>query len=349
MRFTNPLFWKNKKVFLTGHTGFKGSWLALWLSSMGAEVCGYALAPKEDKSLFLLADVASNIRSIDADIRDLNRLTAEIKNFNPELVIHMAAQPLVRYSYEAPVETYEVNVLGTVNILEASLKASNLKAVLNITSDKCYENIETFWGYRENDPMGGFDPYSSSKGCAELVTKAYRQSFYKDRDIGLATARAGNVIGGGDFSKDRLIPDLMEAFLTKKPINLRYPQATRPWQHVLESLSGYLLLMENLYNNSQDFSQAWNFGPASTDVKSVISVVRKVLSLLEKTEILDHPLLEYTKNEVLLHEAHSLALDCTKVRLKLGWEPKWNLDTAIAILFLGMKNIGLVLLCKGFV
>ncbi|NCQ47252.1 MAG: CDP-glucose 4,6-dehydratase, partial [Shewanella frigidimarina] len=243
----NSNFWHGKKVFLTGHTGFKGSWLSLWLAEMGATVKGYALNPPTTPSLFEEASVAEKIESEIGDIRNLEQLTSSMQGFNPDILIHMAAQPLVRLSYKEPLETYETNVMGTAKVLEAARSCENLKAIVSVTTDKCYENKEWVWGYREDEPMGGYDPYSSSKGCAELVTSAYRRSFMLEKGIGLASARAGNVIGGGDWAEDRLIPDILRAFEKDQTVIVRNPASTRPWQHVLEPLSGYLVLAQALY------------------------------------------------------------------------------------------------------
>ncbi|PIX78933.1 MAG: CDP-glucose 4,6-dehydratase, partial [Piscirickettsiaceae bacterium CG_4_10_14_3_um_filter_44_349] len=243
----NPNFWQEKKVFLTGHTGFKGSWLSLWLAEMGATVKGYALTPPTNPSLFEEAKVAEKIDSEIGDIRDFETLKASVVSFSPDILIHMAAQPLVRLSYKEPLETYDTNVMGTAKVLEAARSCENLKAIVSVTTDKCYENKEWVWGYREDEPMGGYDPYSSSKGCAELVTSAYRRSFMLEKGIGLASARAGNVIGGGDWAEDRLIPDILRAFEKDQTVIVRNPASTRPWQHVLEPLSGYLVLAQALY------------------------------------------------------------------------------------------------------
>jgi len=262
-------FWQGKRVFLTGHTGFKGSWLSLWLTSLGTEVKGYALNPSTSPSLFNEAKVGKVVDSQIGDIRDQDALYESMLKFNPDILIHMAAQPLVRYSYDAPIETYEVNVIGTAKVLEVARSCPNLKAIVNITTDKCYENDERSQGYKEDDPMGGRDPYSSSKGCAELVTSAYRRSFLQEQGIGLASVRAGNVIGGGDWADDRLIPDILRSFEKSEPVIIRNPKATRPWQHVLESLSGYLVLAEKLYKNQKEYAEGWNFGPNEKDVKPV--------------------------------------------------------------------------------
>ncbi len=321
----NPDFWKGKRVLLTGHTGFKGSWLSLWLQSMGAELTGYALAPPTNPSLFDVADIARGMRSIIADIRDLTALQEVIKQHRPEIVIHMAAQALVRYSYQNPVETYATNVMGTVNLLEAVRNTQGVKALVNVTSDKCYENREWIWGYRESDAMGGYDPYSSSKGCAELVVAAYRNSYfhpgqYPTHGIAVASARAGNVIGGGDWAGDRLIPDIMRAITQGKAVSIRNPHAIRPWQHVLEPLSGYLLLAQKLYTEGAIYAEGWNFGPDDADARPVQWIVEKLTSAwgAEARWALDganHP-----------HEAHYLKLDCSKAKTCLNWHSRWSLD-----------------------
>lgn len=271
-------FWQGKRVYLTGHKGFKGSWLALWLVDMGAVVKGYALPPPTNPSLFEQAKIDELIESEIGDIRDLEKITASMQKFNPDILIHMAAQPLVRLSYKDPIETYDTNVMGTIKILEAAKGCKKLKAIVNVTTDKCYENKEWMWGYREDEPMGGYDPYSSSKGCAELVTSAYRRSFMQEQGIGLASARAGNVIGGGDWAGDRLIPDILKAFENNQPVIIRNPDSTRPWQHVLEPLSGYLLLAQNLYQNPTKFAEGWNFGPNDEDVKPVDWILNQMVA-----------------------------------------------------------------------
>lgn len=325
----NPAFWKNKKVLLTGHTGFKGSWMALWLQDMQAEVLGYALAPPTSPSLFEEADVGKGMTSIIGDIRDLDKLLSVFAEYQPEIVLHMAAQPLVRYSYQNPVETYSTNVMGTVNLLEAVRKTAGIKAVVNITTDKCYENREWAWGYRENEPMGGHDPYSNSKGCSELVTAAYRSSYfppetYQHHGVAIATARAGNVIGGGDWAEDRLIPDIMRAISNGESVNIRNPLAIRPWQHVLEPLSGYLILAEKLYTEGAIYSEGWNFGPNDEDAKPVQWIVERLTNVWGEgaSWTLDdgnHP-----------HEAHYLKLDCSKAKTRLNWQPKWHLDKTLS-------------------
>ena len=312
-------FWQGRRVFLTGHTGFKGSWLSLWLSSLGAEVKGFSLKPPTAPSLFKEAKIDSVIDSQIDDIRDLKVLKKSIVDFNPDILIHMAAQPLVRYSYDAPIETYETNVMGTVNILESARHCENLKAIVNITTDKCYENDGRSKGYKENDPMGGYDPYSSSKGCAELVTSAYRRSFLQDKGVGIASVRAGNVIGGGDWADDRLIPDILRSFEKSEPVIIRNPKAIRPWQHVLEPLSGYLILAEKLYKNQQEYAEGWNFGPNDQDAKSVDWILNKMtLKWPNSSWKLD-------KNSNP-HEASFLKLDIAKAESRLNWKPVWELS-----------------------
>ena len=324
----NPVFWQDKRVLLTGHTGFKGSWLSLWLQSLGAQVTGYALVPPTNPSLFEVAKVGEGMTSIIGDIRDLANLRKVFAEHQPEIVIHMAAQPLVRYSYIEPVETYSTNVMGTVNLLEAVRSSDSVKAVVNVTSDKCYENREWIWGYRENEAMGGFDPYSNSKGCAELVTAAYRNSYfhsdkYKEHGIAIASGRAGNVIGGGDWADDRLIPDIIRAIADGRPVNIRNPHAIRPWQHVLEPLSGYLVLAQKLYEEGTAYAEGWNFGPNDEDAKPVQWIVEKLTTTWGEgaSWVLDggsHP-----------HEAHYLKLDCSKAKMRLDRHPKWHLDETL--------------------
>lgn len=317
-------FWKGKKVFLTGHTGFKGSWLSLWLDSLGAEVSGYALEPVSQPSLFAIADIADCTNSVIGDIRDSSHLLRAMQKARPDVVIHMAAQSLVRYSYKHPVETYQVNVMGTVNLLEAVRECDSVRQVLVVTSDKCYENREREAGYREQEAMGGYDPYSSSKGCTELVVAAYRQSFFSDKKaIGVATARAGNVIGGGDWAEDRLIPDLVRSFSVNDVVTIRNPGAVRPWQHVFEALHGYLLLLENMSLDPEKFGQAWNFGPAEEDSKDVAWIV--------KTFVLDWGDAKWRvePDSENLHEAHYLRLDCSKAMRELSWKPVLKLDQAL--------------------
>ncbi len=315
-------FWKGKRVFLTGHTGFKGSWLSLWLFSLGVEVKGYALNPPTSPSLFNEAKIDSTIDSQIADIRDQDTLHKSMTEFNPDILIHMAAQPLVRYSYDAPIETYEVNVIGTAKVLEVSRSCPSLKAIVNITTDKCYENDGRAKGYKENDPMGGYDPYSSSKGCAELVASSYRRSFLQSQGIGIASVRAGNVIGGGDWADDRLIPDILRSFEKNKPVIIRNPKATRPWQHVLEPLSGYLVLAQNLYQDQKKYAEGWNFGPNEKDVQSVDWILDKMISKWPNSSWeLD--------NNSSPHEAGFLKLDISKAKSKLGWSPVWELSQTL--------------------
>jgi CDP-glucose 4,6-dehydratase len=322
----DPRFWKGKKVFLTGHTGFKGSWLTLWLASMSAKVTGYALAPNTVPNLFDVLAINFLIqKSHLADIRDLATLQKAMSEAKPDVVIHMAAQPLVRHSYANPVETYATNVMGTVHVLESTRAIDSVRATVVVTTDKCYENKEWVWGYREDEPMGGYDPYSNSKGCAELVTSAYRQSYFSTPNAinKIASARAGNVIGGGDWSEDRLIPDAIKAFEANKPLMIRNPAATRPWQYVLEPLSGYLILAQALYEDGSAFASGWNFGPRDEDNRSVQEVVDLLVSGWSdfaswEKEDLEQP-----------HEANLLKLDCSKARSQLSWIPKWNLETAI--------------------
>jgi CDP-glucose 4,6-dehydratase len=320
----NLSFWQGRRVFLTGHTGFKGSWLSIWLQMLGAKVTGYALAPNTQPSLFEVADVASGMSSLLGDIRDEMGLKAAMKSAEPEIVIHMAAQPLVRYSYTHPVETYATNVMGTVHLLEAVRQTPSVSAVINVTSDKCYENREWVRAYHECDPMGGHDPYSSSKGCAELVTAAYRNSFFGSASpCAVATARAGNVIGGGDWADDRLIPDIVRAISNGQPVQIRNPHAVRPWQHVLEPLSGYLLLAEKLFGGERGFAEGWNFGPEPTDTRPVSWIVDTLTQRFSDRvgwvrDTGSHPA-----------EAGHLTVDSTKARERLGWCPQWTLSTAL--------------------
>lgn len=323
----NTSFWQNKKVFLTGHTGFKGSWTALWLHSMGAIVKGYALEPNTKPALFDVANIADIMESQIGDIRDLPKLQASIVSFKPDVLIHMAAQPLVRLSYKEPVETYSTNVMGTVNVLEAARDCVGLKAIVSVTTDKCYENREWEWGYRENEPMGGHDPYSSSKGCAELVTSAYRNSFFNSpNSASLASARAGNVIGGGDWADDRLIPDILKAFQNGKPVVIRNPLSTRPWQHVLEPISGYLVLAEALFSYGDEYAEAWNFGPKDDDCKPVNWILDKMVDSWDGSASW-----KLDKNNSL-HEAKFLKLDCSKAKGRLLWEPKWELERTLNLI-----------------
>ncbi|WP_019502653.1 CDP-glucose 4,6-dehydratase [Pseudanabaena sp. PCC 6802] len=321
-------FWHGKRVLLTGHTGFKGSWLSLWLQSIGVELLGYALQPPTNPSLFEIARVADGMTSVIGDICDRKYLQEVIIGFRPQIVIHMAAQSVVRASYTDPVFTYNTNVMGTVNLFEAIRQVGGVRAVVNVTSDKCYENREWFWGYRENDPLGGYDPYSSSKACAELVTTAYRNSFFHPKDyaghgVAIASARAGNVIGGGDWTPDGLVSDIVKSLLKQQPVLIRNPYATRPWQHVLDALNGYLTLVEHLYSKGPAFAEAWNFGPYESAVKPVGWLVEQLLCLWGENSSWEQDKAHQP------HEANALSLDCSKARLKLGWEPKLSLEEAL--------------------
>ena len=321
--------WRGKRVFLTGHTGFKGGWLALWLASRGATVRGYSLDPYTSPNLFEAAKIGSVVEDIRGDIRDGKRLNRTMSEFAPEVVFHMAAQPLVRYSYQDPIGTFETNVMGTARVLDAVRRTPSVRAVVSVTTDKCYENKEWQWGYRETDPLGGYDPYSSSKACAEIVSAAYRQSYFTvekpgEHGCAVATARAGNVIGGGDWSTDRLIPDLVRGFVEGKPALIRRPAAIRPWQHVLEPLHGYLLLAEKLLTGEPRYATAFNFGPSEEDAQPVGWIVEKMAGFWGQgaTWVLDP--------EPGVHEAGYLKLDASRARAELDWRPKLRLETALA-------------------
>ena len=319
-------FWKNKRVFITGHTGFKGSWLCLWLYKMGAIIGGFSLAPPTKPSLFEEANVSNGITSFKGDIRNLSLLEKNMISFDPEILIHLAAQPLVTLSYQEPVNTFEINIMGTVNVLEASRKCQNLRSIVNVTTDKCYENKEWLWGYREDDPMGGNDPYSSSKGCSELVTRAYRQSYFNSKNgASVASARAGNVIGGGDWAYNRLFPDALKAFQSNEVLMIRNPKATRPWQHVLEPLNGYLCLAELLFKYGSKYEGSWNFGPLDDDVQPVTSVLEMITNYWGKGA---HWKIDKTKHP---HEAQLLKLDISKAMTLLNWKPKLSLSKAIEL------------------
>lgn len=324
----NPIFWQGRRVLVTGHTGFKGGWLCLWLQQLGAAVTGYALEPPTQPNLFEAARVGERMDSILGDICDFEELRTVTREYRPEVVFHLAAQPLVCESYRQPVETYATNVMGTVHLLEAARQVGGVRAVIIVTSDKCYENHERRRGYREEEAMGGYDPYSSSKGCAELVTAAYRRSFFHPSDYGehgvaVASARAGNVIGGGDWAADRLVPDLMRAWQAGEPIRIRQPAAIRPWQHVLEPLHGYLLLAERLWTEGPAYAEGWNFGPDEADARSVRWLVDHLTAkwgtgATWRPDDKPHP-----------HEAHYLRLDCVKAHERLGWRPRWDLARAL--------------------
>jgi CDP-glucose 4,6-dehydratase len=317
-------FWKGKKVFITGHTGFKGSWLSFWLQEMGANVTGYALDPPTNPSLFKLLNLKSKIKSVYGDVRDLNLMKKNIRG--AEIVFHLAAQPIVRESYKNPVDTYTTNVVGTVNLLEACRQLKTLKALVNVTTDKCYENRENpKLAYKENEPMGGFDPYSNSKACSELVTDSYRKSFFQSgAKTGIATARAGNVIGGGDFASDRLIPDCIRGVMNGETIIVRNPDSTRPWQHVLEPLAGYMMLAESLCKSPKDFSEGWNFGPKEKDARTVADIMKAFCKSWGGDAGY-----EIKRDPNAPHEAGFLKLDSSKAKKLLLWEPKWNSETAV--------------------
>jgi CDP-glucose 4,6-dehydratase len=321
--------YKGKKVFITGHTGFKGSWLCLLLHQSGANVYGYALQPPTNPSLYEITRIGEFVTSYIADIRDYQSLSKALSEVQPDIVIHMAAQPLVRDSYKNPIDTYAINVMGTVNLLEAIRSVKSVHAVVNVTTDKCYENREWLWGYRENEPMGGYDPYSNSKGCSELVTSSFRNSFFnpaeygKTHQVALASARAGNVIGGGDWAEDRLIPDFIRAITNKETVNIRSPYAIRPWQHVLEPLSGYLLLGAKLWLEGCSFAESWNFGPDDSDAKPVEWMIKRICDLWGEGASYQ---IDTTPQP---HEATYLKLDCSKAKSRLGWQPRWTIDTAL--------------------
>jgi CDP-glucose 4,6-dehydratase len=324
-----PSNWQGRRVFLTGHTGFKGGWLALWLASKGAVVRGYALDPATDPSLFVAGRVGSAVEDVRGDIRNPATLEPALREFAPEVVFHMAAQPLVRASYEDPIGTYETNVIGTARVLDAIRRTPSVRAVVSVTTDKCYENIEQDVAYRETDPLGGYDPYSSSKACAELVSAAYRQSYFPVAEMGehgvaLATARAGNVIGGGDWSTDRLIPDLVRGFLAGEPVHIRRPQAIRPWQHVLEPLHGYIRLAEQLLTHDPRYATAYNFGPSEDDAQPVAWIADRMTALWgDGARWID----DSAANTP--HEAHYLRLDASRARADLGWTPHLRLESAL--------------------
>ncbi len=319
----NRNFWYGRSVFLTGHTGFKGGWIGLWLGYLGAKVFGYALEAPTRQNFFTETKLEERLQnSTVGDIRDLQKLTVAMQSASPSVVIHMAAQPLVRESYKTPLETFSTNVMGTLNVLEAARKTETVRAIVNITTDKCYENQEWLWPYREDDRLGGHDPYSASKACAEIAAAAYRRSFLAQAEISLASVRAGNVIGGGDWAIDRLIPDFLRSIDAGETLRIRSPNAIRPWQHVLEPLSGYLTIAERLVVDGSDFAQAWNFGPEDSDAKSVSWIVNRLCQKIPdaRWEEEDSP---------QPHEAGLLRLDSSKAKSRLGWAPRWTLETAL--------------------
>lgn len=325
-------FYKNKRVLVTGHTGFKGSWLSIWLHEMGAEVVGVALDPYSERDNYVLSGIGQKIEAdLRADIRDDERLKEIFREYQPEIVFHLAAQPLVRLSYEIPVETYETNVMGTIHVMEAIRHTDSVRVGVMITTDKCYENKEQLWGYRENEPMGGYDPYSSSKGAAELSISSWRRSFFNPKDYGrkhhvsLASVRAGNVIGGGDWAKDRIIPDCIRALEADRPIEIRSPKAIRPWQHVLEPLGGYLLLAEKMWRKPTAYCEGWNFGPRMESVSTVWEVAQKLIANYGKGTLRD------CSDPNALHEANLLLLDISKAKFRLGWEPRMNIDECMTM------------------
>ena len=320
-------FWSGRKVLITGHTGFKGSWLSIWLNTLGAQVSGLALPP-DPSSLFSLANVEELVNSVYVDIRDLNAVQTALVKIQPEIVIHLAAQPLVRESYLNPIETLETNIMGTAHLLEAIRVIPSIRSFVNVTTDKVYENKEWVWGYRETDSLGGYDPYSVSKACSELITHAYRQSFFFHKDshlgrVAIATARAGNVIGGGDAAKDRLVPDTITALRKHEEVILRNPHAVRPWQHVLDPLHGYLMLAEHLYKDGAKYAKSWNFGPLDNNAKTVQWVVEYLFQHWGSTHSIQ------VSEEENPHETHQLRLDCSQAIAELGWYPRWEIETSL--------------------
>ncbi len=316
-------FWRGRKVFITGHTGFKGGWLSLWLQELGAEIMGYSLLPSTTPNLFKVASIGSGMTTIIGDIRDVNSLREAVKSFKPEIIFHLAAQSLVMKSYADPIDTYSTNFMGTINLFEAARGCDSVRAIINVTSDKCYENREWDWGYRETDPMGGYDPYSNSKGCAELLTSAYRNSFFNKQGVSLASARAGNVIGGGDWAEYRLIPDIFRALANGQSLIVRSPQSIRPWQHVLEPLAGYITLSELLFTPGNIYADGWNFGPNDEDVKTVGWIINRLSNELGGRIECSH------SEGSQLHEANYLKLDCSKAKNHLNWKPRWNIQEAL--------------------
>jgi CDP-glucose 4,6-dehydratase len=323
----NESFWKNKKILITGHTGFKGSWLTIWLKKLGADITGFSKSVPTNPSLFETVNIEKDIKSIIGDIQNYELLKETIKKCQPEIIFHMAAQSLVIKSYSNPIETFSTNVMGTVNLLYAVKETKKPKIVINITSDKCYENNESLEGYTEDDPMGGYDPYSSSKGCAELITKSFRKSFFNsdhENNIGLASVRAGNVIGGGDWAENRLIPDIIRSIKNKENVKIRNPKALRPWQHVLDPLNGYISLAEKLWDDQTKYSEGWNFGPEKNEVKPVSWIIEKFNEIWKNK-------INWVVDNNELHEANNLILNCQKAKSRLGWNSKINTETALKL------------------
>lgn len=325
-------FYKGKRVLVTGHTGFKGSWLSIWLHELGAEIIGVALDPFTERDNYVLSGIGNKIKAdIRADIRDGKRMKEIFQEYQPEIVFHLAAQPLVRLSYDIPVETYETNVMGTINVMEAMRVTDSVKVGVMITTDKCYENKEQIWGYRENEPMGGYDPYSSSKGAAEIAIASWRRSFFNPADYGskhhvaLASVRAGNVIGGGDWALDRIIPDCIKALEAGKPIEIRSPKAIRPWQHVLEPLSGYMLLAQKMWIEPTKYCEGWNFGPRAESITPVWDVAQDVVKYYGSGTLID------VSDSNIQHEAKLLMLDISKAKFLLGWEPRMNIHQCVEL------------------
>jgi CDP-glucose 4,6-dehydratase len=327
-------YFHNRKVFITGHTGFKGSWLAFLLNEMGANVMGFALPPATAINHFDLLGLDKKIKHVVGDIRDALLLSKTLNKFQPDFVFHLAAQALVRQSYDDPVATFSTNVMGSINLLDAVRQCESVRSLVYITSDKCYENVEWIWGYRENDELGGRDPYSASKAAAEIVFSSYARSFFEHHSsLGAATARAGNVIGGGDWASDRIIPDCIRAIEADEPIRLRNPGATRPWQHVLEPIAGYLLLATRLYEEPQRWGGSWNFGPSTHEVRTVQNVTEVIIGHLGRGRI------EVVESKTQLHEARLLQLNCDKAHQLLGWYPRWNAEQTLEATALWYKSI----------
>jgi len=330
-------FYKGKRVLITGHTGFKGSWLSIWLNELGAEIIGYALDPMTDKDNFVLSDIGGKITDIRGNVCDTILLNSIFNKYKPEIVFHLAAQPLVRLSYEKPIETYQTNVIGTINVLEAIRATESVKVGIMVTTDKCYENKEHIWGYRENEPIGGYDPYSSSKGAAEIAIASWRNSFFNPKEYtkhkkSISSVRAGNVVGGGDWAVDRIIPDCIKAIETGRDIEIRNPKAIRPWQHVLEPLNGYMVLAKTMWESPTEFCEAWNFGPKAESVISVWDIASKIIQQYGKGMLKD------SSDPYAVHEAQLLMLDITKAEFRLKWKPKMDINQTIGLTVNWYKN-----------